>query len=69
MKFPKNTLNRVHGLKVSLFDGRIGIDNNPAENPIRPNVIGRKNWRFMELSWGASSLQYKQPIYIACNYW
>ena len=27
-----------------LYDGRIEIDNNPAENAIRPNVIGRKNW-------------------------
>ncbi|WP_412677748.1 IS66 family transposase [Brevibacillus agri] len=24
----------------------IEIDNNPAENAIRPHVIGRKNWLF-----------------------
>lgn len=35
------TLNRVEGLKAFLYDGRIEIDNNPAENAIRPNVIGR----------------------------
>lgn len=40
------TLNRIHGLKAFLFDGRIEMDNNPAENAIRPNVIGRKNWLF-----------------------
>jgi len=40
------TLNREHGLKAFLFDGRIEIDNNPAENSIRPNVIGRKSWLF-----------------------
>lgn len=37
-------LNRVNGLKAFLNDGRIEIDNNLAENAIRPNVIGRKNW-------------------------
>ena len=26
------------------MDGRIEIDNNPAENAIRPSVVGRKNW-------------------------
>ena len=41
-KAAEYTLNRVHGLKAFLFDGRIEIDNNPAENAIRPNVIGRK---------------------------
>ncbi|MFJ8100498.1 MULTISPECIES: transposase [unclassified Lysinibacillus] len=54
-KVSKNTLNRVHRLKVSLFDGRIGIDNNPVENPIRPNVIGRKNWRFSVSEAGAKA--------------
>lgn len=41
-KAAEYTLNRIHGLKAFLFDGRIEIDNNPAENAIRPNVIGRK---------------------------
>ncbi|WP_371261429.1 transposase [Bacillus sp. OV322] len=40
------TLNRISGLKAFLNDGRIEIDNNPAENSIRPSVIGRKNWLF-----------------------
>lgn len=26
------------------MDGRIEIDNNPAENAIRLSVVGRKNW-------------------------
>lgn len=43
-KAAEYTLNRVEGLRAFLFDGRIEIDNNPAENAIRPNVIGRKNW-------------------------
>ena len=29
-----------------LQDGRLEIDNNGAENAIRPFVIGRKNWLF-----------------------
>ena len=45
-KAAEYTMNRVDGLKALLFDGRIEIDNNPAENAIRPNVIGRKNWLF-----------------------
>lgn len=49
------TLNRVHGLKAFLFDGRIEIDNNPAENAIRPNVIGRKNWLFSVSEAGAKA--------------
>jgi len=33
-------------LTVYLEEGIIPIDNNPAENAIRPFVIGRKNWLF-----------------------
>ncbi len=31
-------------LTLYISDGHIPIDNNPAENAIRPFVIGRKNW-------------------------
>jgi len=33
-------------LIIYLDDGRLNIDNNLAENAIRPFVIGRKNWLF-----------------------
>ena len=33
-------------LKRYLDDGRLEIDNNGAENAIRPFVLGRKNWLF-----------------------
>jgi len=33
-------------LTVYTQDGRLCIDNNPAENAIRPFVVGRKNWLF-----------------------
>lgn len=54
-KAAEYTLKRVHGLKAFLFDGRIEIDNNPAENAIRPNVIGRKNWLFSVSEAGAKA--------------
>jgi len=43
-KAAEYTLNRANGLREFLNDGRIEIDNNPAENAIRPSVVGRKNW-------------------------
>ena len=44
-------------LKLTLYteDGRLCIDNNPAENAIRPFVIGRKNWLFSASVRGAKS--------------
>lgn len=33
-------------LTIYTEDGRLSIDNNPAENAIRPFVVGRKNWLF-----------------------
>ena len=43
-------LNYLHDewdkLMVYLEDGRLEIDNNGAENAIRPFVVGRKNWLF-----------------------
>lgn len=54
-KAAEYTLNRVDGLKAFLNDGRIEIDNNPAENAIRPNVLGRKNWLFSVSEAGAKA--------------
>jgi len=36
------TLKRADGLMALLYDGCIEIDNNAAENGIRPNALGRK---------------------------
>ncbi|RDH42211.1 IS66 family transposase [Zooshikella ganghwensis] len=38
-----------------LDDGAYPIDNNPAENAIRPFVIGRKNWLFANSQSGAKA--------------
>ncbi len=42
-------------LTIYIEDGRLSIDNNPAENAIRPFVIGRKNWLFSATVRGAKS--------------
>jgi transposase len=42
-------------LTVYAEDGRLNIDNNPAENAIRPFVVGRKNWLFSATVLGAKS--------------
>ena len=42
-------------LTVYTQDGRLSIDNNPAENAIRPFVIGRKNWLFSASMDGAKA--------------
>gem|GEM_PF-3230222 len=39
-------LNQQEALEKFLTDPRLNIDNNPAENVIRPLAIGRKNWLF-----------------------
>ena len=42
-------------LNVYCEDGRLCIDNNPAENAIRPFVVGRKNWLFSATVPGAKA--------------
>jgi hypothetical protein len=39
-------LKRWNAFTLFLEDGRVAIDNNPAERAIRPIAIGRKNWLF-----------------------
>ncbi len=52
-------LNYLHNewdkLICYLDDGRLEIDNNGAENAIRPFVIGRKNWLFSDSVRGVKS--------------
>ena len=40
------TYSLLERLSVYVNDGRIDIDNNAAENAIRPLALGRKNWLF-----------------------
>ena len=48
--------NQFPKLKIYVEDGRLNIDNNIAENHVRPIAIGRKNWLFATSTKGASAL-------------
>ncbi|MDQ7086294.1 MAG: IS66 family transposase [Sulfurovum sp.] len=48
--------NQFAKLEVYLTDGRLNIDNNGAENHIRPMVLGRKNWLFATSVKGAEAI-------------
>jgi transposase len=60
---PKGLLGKALGYldrnwnKLNLYTqaGYLNIDNNPAENAIRPFVIGRKNWLFSDTPQGAKA--------------
>lgn len=43
------------GLTRFLDDGRLELDNNRAENAIRPFVVGRRNWLFCDTPAGANA--------------
>jgi len=43
------------GLTRFLEDGRLQLDNNAAENAIRPFVVGRRNWLFSATTAGATA--------------
>lgn len=49
------SLNQNQALCAFLDYGDIPITNNPAENAIRPIVVGRKNWLFCNNVKGAES--------------
>lgn len=48
--------NQFPKLTVYLKDGRFNIDNNIAENHVRPIAVGRKNWLFANSTDGAKAL-------------
>jgi transposase len=49
------TLNQWHRLVGYIEDGNLSIDNNMAENSIRPFVLGCKNWLFSGTPEGAQA--------------
>ncbi|WP_458792488.1 IS66 family transposase [Yoonia sp. MH D7] len=49
-------LSRQEACSLFLADGRVAIDNNPAERALRPIGIGRKNWLFAGADTGAETL-------------
>lgn len=48
--------NHFTKLKVYTTDGRLFIDNNKAENHVRPIALGRKNWLFATSVKGAEAI-------------
>lgn len=54
-------------LEVFLGDGRLAIDNNWAENAIRPIVLGRKNFLHIGSEWVGPSLAAIWTIYGTCQ--
>ena len=55
-KAMRYALNRWDAFTLFLDDGRVAIDNNPAERAIRPVAIGRKNWLFAGADAGGETL-------------
>ncbi|WP_426037739.1 IS66 family transposase [Cypionkella sp. TWP1-2-1b2] len=49
-------LSRQEAFSLFLTDGRVAIDNNPAERALRPIGIGRKNWLFAGADTSAETL-------------
>ena len=59
------TLGLWKELNVYLQDGRLPIDNNLAEQAIRPIALGRKNWLFL----GSENWRpYRSGTYVFCRY-
>lgn len=54
-KAAKHALEIWPYLTIYLEDGRLIMDNSPAENSIRPVAIGRKNWMFSDTVEGAET--------------
>lgn len=48
--------NQLPKLSTYTEDGRLDIDNNIAENHVRPIAVGRKNWLFATSTKGATAL-------------
>ena len=55
-KAMRYAVKRWHAFTLFLEDGRIAIDNNPAERAIRSVAIGRKNWLFAGSDAGGETL-------------
>ncbi len=54
-------------LQVYTTDGRLRIDNNPAENALRPVALGRKNWLFFGSQEGGRTAAILTSFMITCR--
>ena len=55
-------LSRWPSFELFLDDGRVGIDNKPAERAMRPIGIGRKNWLFAGSDSGGETLAWAMTL-------
>ena len=66
-KAAKYALKLQQPLKRFLHDPKINIDNNPAENAIRPLALGRKNWLFAGSESGGQNLAILMSFAVSCE--
>jgi len=72
---PKSPLGQAIGYALSNWerllrytqDGRLPIDNNPAEQMIRPIALGRKNWLFMGSERGGHAAAVYMSLVATCK--
>lgn len=60
-------LTREKELSLFLTNPKLNIDNNPAENAIRPIAVGRKNWLFAGNESGGQNLAIMQSMASTCK--
>ena len=61
------TLDLWPALEICVTDRRIEIDNNGAENAIRPTAIGKKNWLFIGAAHAGERGAILYPIVESCR--
>lgn len=59
--------NQWVALNRFLWDGRLPIDNNRAENLIRPFAVGRKNWLFFGNARGGRAAAVLHSLMVTCR--
>ena len=67
VKAASYSLKQKDELKVFLDNHHVGIDNNPAENAIRPWALGRKNWLFFGNDRGGEMAAVINSMVVTCK--
>ena len=67
VKAANYSLKQRKALSVFLNNPRVGIDNNPAENTIRPWALGRKNWLFVGNERGGEMAAIINSLVMTCK--
>jgi hypothetical protein len=61
------SLNQWEALNVFVTDGDLTIDNNLAENALRPIALGRKNWMFLGSESGGETIAIISTLIASCR--